>query len=45
MLQENTYNQKSNLASMQSGREEAVVAGNLNWWRTWTSSWWASVYF
>ncbi|MEL7290687.1 MAG: Trp operon leader peptide [Pseudomonadota bacterium] len=21
------------------------AAANLAWWRTWTSSWWANVYF
>ncbi|TKF24163.1 Trp operon leader peptide [Vibrio genomosp. F6] len=36
MLQEFNQNHKDKLS---------VNAADLSWWRTWTSSWWANVYF
>ncbi|ENO3962350.1 TPA: Trp operon leader peptide [Vibrio vulnificus] len=41
MLQEFNHNQKAKLAR----HNENVNAAELAWWRTWTSSWWANVYF
>ncbi|WFB47038.1 Trp operon leader peptide [Vibrio coralliilyticus] len=41
MLQEINQNQKANLAA-NSLRDSSA---DLAWWRTWTSSWWANVYF
>ncbi len=45
MLQEITRDQKQKVAAPTMSNGTSVDAGNLNWWRTWTSSWWASVYF
>ncbi|WP_428772444.1 Trp operon leader peptide [Vibrio sp.] len=36
MLQEFNQNRQIN---------RSAVNVELNWWRTWTSSWWANVYF
>ncbi|MFB9133901.1 Trp operon leader peptide [Vibrio sp. AK197] len=36
MLQEFNHNQKAKPLNSSS---------ELNWWRTWTQSWWATVYF
>ncbi len=41
MLQEINQNQKAKVAvCMQSN-----ASADLAWWRTWTSCWWANVYF
>ncbi len=45
MLQEITRDQKLKVAVLSKSHNSSVDAGNLIWWRTWTSSWWASVYF
>ncbi|MGP8307640.1 Trp operon leader peptide [Vibrio sp. YIC-376] len=41
MLQELTQNQKAKVTVCLSKTNSLNVA----WWRTWTSSWWANVYF
>ncbi|EGQ8501650.1 Trp operon leader peptide [Vibrio parahaemolyticus] len=38
MLQEFNQNQKAKVANKTN-------SADLAWWRTWTSSWWANVYF
>ena len=39
MLQE--FNHKDKVLELSS----VEASSELNWWRTWTSSWWANVYF
>ncbi|GAA5644363.1 MULTISPECIES: trp operon leader peptide [Vibrio] len=39
MLQEFNQNQNDKVSV------DAQASAELNWWRTWTSSWWANVYF
>ncbi|EGU34205.1 Trp operon leader peptide [Vibrio scophthalmi] len=41
MLQEFNQKQKTKVTLHSPKREQA----ELSWWRTWNSSWWASVYF
>ncbi|GAK84330.1 MULTISPECIES: Trp operon leader peptide [Vibrio] len=41
MLQEFNQKQKTKVALTSPEREMSELA----WWRTWTSSWWANVYF
>ncbi|MGY0613728.1 Trp operon leader peptide [Vibrio sp. FJH11] len=41
MLQETTQNQKAKVAVCL----RKTNSSNVAWWRTWTSSWWANVYF
>ncbi|WP_282176560.1 Trp operon leader peptide [Vibrio nereis] len=41
MLQEINHNQKAKVAVCPM----STTASDLSWWRTWTSSWWANVYF
>ncbi|EHA1125420.1 Trp operon leader peptide [Vibrio navarrensis] len=41
MLQELNQKQKAKLAV----HDEKSNAAELAWWRIWTSSWWANVYF
>ncbi|WP_162046154.1 Trp operon leader peptide [Vibrio taketomensis] len=41
MLQESNPKQKTNVALTSPKRDTSEQA----WWRTWTSSWWANVYF
>ncbi|WP_159652077.1 Trp operon leader peptide [Vibrio atypicus] len=45
MLQEISNNQKVKVETPMPRSSSADLACNLEWWRTWTSSWWASVYF
>ncbi|NOI13182.1 Trp operon leader peptide [Vibrio hepatarius] len=41
MLQEINQNQKVKVAACSASQSSI----DLSWWRTWTSSWWANVYF
>ncbi|WP_390502436.1 Trp operon leader peptide [Vibrio harveyi] len=41
MLQEFNQNQEAKVAA----RLNKMNSVDLAWWRTWTSSWWANVYF
>lgn len=41
MLQEFNQNQEAKVAV----RLNKMKSVDLAWWRTWTSSWWANVYF
>ncbi|AXY01381.1 Trp operon leader peptide [Vibrio alfacsensis] len=41
MLQEFNQDQKAKV----SVRLNKTSSADLAWWRTWTSSWWANVYF
>ncbi|KAB0464696.1 MULTISPECIES: trp operon leader peptide [Vibrio] len=41
MLQEFNQYHKDKVLELSS----AEASSELNWWRTWTSSWWANVYF
>ncbi|PMH01881.1 Trp operon leader peptide [Vibrio lentus] len=41
MLQEFNQNHKDKVLELSA----VEASSELNWWRTWTSSWWANVYF
>ncbi|MDC5852980.1 Trp operon leader peptide [Vibrio europaeus] len=41
MLQDINQNHKAKVAAGTMNNSSAALA----WWRTWTSSWWANVYF
>ncbi|MDP2489249.1 Trp operon leader peptide [Vibrio splendidus] len=41
MLQEFNQNHKDKVLELSS----VEASSELNWWCTWTSSWWANVYF
>ncbi|MGF1910911.1 Trp operon leader peptide [Vibrio kasasachensis] len=41
MLQEFNQKQKAKVTLISSEQKMS----ELTWWRTWTSSWWANVYF
>ncbi|HCG9861054.1 TPA: Trp operon leader peptide [Vibrio parahaemolyticus] len=43
MLQEFNQNQKAKVAVCLN--KNKTNSADLAWWRTWTSSWWANVYF
>ncbi|MEZ8542825.1 Trp operon leader peptide [Vibrio splendidus] len=43
MLQEFNQNHKDKDKVLELSSVEA--SSELNWWRTWTNSWWANVYF
>ncbi|GMM88604.1 Trp operon leader peptide [Vibrio fortis] len=41
MLQEFNQHHKDKVLELSS----VEASSELNWWRTWTGSWWANVYF